>query len=80
MNKGEKLEIFNMVKKKLGEGKDLDLFQKGFLKPTEICLKTKITENDPDKPFNSLPYGLKQVHKKQIALDKYTLHNFPSFR
>ena len=56
--------MFNMVKKNLEENKELDLFHKAFLKPTDICLKTRYTEKDASKPLNALPYGLKQVCKK----------------
>ncbi len=63
----------------IDKNKASDLFHKAFLRPQEIALKTWRTENDTTKPHDALPYGLKQVIKKDITLNKYVLNDFESF-
>lgn len=55
------------------------MFHKAFLRPQEIALKTWRTEKDTDKPHDALPYGLKQVIKKDILNNAYVLKDFESF-
>ena len=57
-----------------------NLFHKAFLRPIEIALKTKYTEKRNDMDSDALAFGLKQVIKKDISLNQYTLQNFDSFQ
>ena len=45
------------------------------MKPFEVALKTWKTETDPDK-MGFLPYGLKQVVKKNIDFNQFVLKDF----
>lgn len=71
--------VLKRVRQVIDKNKASDLFHKAFLRPQEIALKTWRTENDTTKPHDALPYGLKQVIKKDITLNKYVLNDFESF-
>lgn len=75
----DKDTVYDQVKKVIKLNKQTDLFHKGFLKPIEIALKTKWTENDKNAEVDALPYGLKQVIKTDISINNYTLQDFQSY-
>ena len=68
--------VYSKVKDVIQKNRESDLFHKAFMRPIEIALKTRFTENDTKKPLDALPYGLKQVIKKDISLNQYTLKDF----
>lgn len=72
--------VYSRVKGVIERNKESDLFHKAFLRPIEIALKTRTTEKDTKRPADALPYGLKQVIKRDIALNQYVLKDFVPFR
>lgn len=72
--------VYKKVNEVIERNKEQDLFHKAFLRPVEIALKTRLTENDKRRRPDALPFGLKQVLKKDISLNQYTLKDFKAFR
>ena len=71
--------VLKRVTEVIEKNKSSDLFHKAFLRPQEIALKTWRTEKDTTKPYDALPYGLKQAIKKDISLNQYVLKDFEPF-
>ena len=68
-------ELFLNIRSIIESNGESELFHKAFLKPFEVALKTWRTENEPDK-MGFLPYGLKQVIKKDIDFNQFNLGDF----
>ena len=58
---------------------ETEIFNKAFLKPIQVVLKTWKTEEDTRKQ-GSLPFGLKMVCKKDINLNQYVLEDIQPIR
>lgn len=72
-------KVYEKVQKAIKENREANLFHKTFLKPIEIALKDKSTEDVKSTDIDSLAIGLKQVIKKDISQNQYILQDFDSF-